>query len=75
VDLVFSDVLMPGGMNGLQLAKQMRRRFPNVPVLLTTGFSDALAEADAKGLAVITKPYSSEDLCQRIGELMRQGRH
>lgn len=37
VDLVFSDILMPGGMNGLEMADAMRRRFPEIPVLLTTG--------------------------------------
>ena len=34
VDLVFSDILMPGGMNGLELAREIGERFPEIPVLL-----------------------------------------
>lgn len=71
VDLIFSDVVMPGGMNGVELAEEVRRRFPNVPILLATGYSDAIAGLNDKGLAVITKPYSGDILCRRIDELLR----
>jgi signal transduction histidine kinase len=74
VDLVFSDILMPGGMNGVQLAEEVRRRFPKVPVLLATGYSEVMSEATAKGLPVITKPYDSDDLCERVSQLMGAGR-
>jgi signal transduction histidine kinase/CheY-like chemotaxis protein len=70
VDLIFSDIIMPGGMNGVQLAEEVRRSFPKVPILLATGYSDSIAGANAKGLAVITKPYRSEDLRKRIDELL-----
>jgi signal transduction histidine kinase/CheY-like chemotaxis protein len=74
VDLVFSDIIMPGGMDGVQLAEELRRRFPKVSVLLTTGHSEAAPAALAKGLPIITKPYDAHALCERVGELMRSGR-
>jgi two-component system NtrC family sensor kinase len=57
VNIVFSDILMPGGMNGLELAKAVRRRFPNIVVLLTTGYSSSAQEAIRQGFEVLPKPY------------------
>jgi two-component system, NtrC family, sensor kinase len=57
IDLVFSDILMPGGMNGLQLADAVRRRFPDVTVLLTTGYSSSAQDAVRRGFEVLQKPY------------------
>jgi two-component system, NtrC family, sensor kinase len=57
IDLVFSDILMPGGMNGLELADVVRRRFPKVAVLLTTGYSSSAQDAVRQGFAVLQKPY------------------
>ncbi len=57
VDLVFSDILMPGGMNGLELARQVRARFPQIVVLLTTGYSSSVDEAMRQGFEVLQKPY------------------
>jgi PAS domain S-box-containing protein len=45
VDLVFTDVMMPGGMNGLQLADQVRQRRPGTPILVTTGYMEELPAA------------------------------
>ncbi len=57
VDLVFSDILMPGGMNGLQLADTVRRLYPDIAVLLTTGYSSSAQDAVRRGFAVLQKPY------------------
>jgi two-component system NtrC family sensor kinase len=57
VDLVFSDILMPGGMNGLQLADMVRRLYPDILVLLTTGYSSSAQDAVRRGFAVLQKPY------------------
>jgi two-component system NtrC family sensor kinase len=57
VDLVFSDILMPGGMNGLQLADMVRRLYPDLTVLLTTGYSSSAQDAVRRGFAVLQKPY------------------
>jgi len=70
IDLVFSDVIMPGGMNGVQLAEEVRRSFPSVPILLATGYSESIVDENIKDLAVITKPYRSEDLRKRIDGLL-----
>jgi two-component system NtrC family sensor kinase len=57
IDLVFSDILMPGGMNGLDLAETVRRRFPHLVVLLTTGYSSSAQDAVRQGFEVLQKPY------------------
>jgi two-component system, NtrC family, sensor kinase len=57
IDLVFSDILMPGGMNGLQLADMVRRLYPEIGVLLTTGYSSSAQDAVRRGFAVLPKPY------------------
>ncbi|MBV9459459.1 MAG: response regulator [Bradyrhizobium sp.] len=63
VDLVFSDVVMPGGMNGVDLARELKRLRPELPVLLTSGYSDAVRELDPdEGLPLIEKPYRLETL-------------
>ena len=64
VDLVFSDVIMPG-MNGLELAGLIRDRYPGLPVVLTSGYSNVLAENSHHGFELIQKPYSVE-LLSRI---------
>ncbi|MBH5367892.1 hybrid sensor histidine kinase/response regulator [Bradyrhizobium glycinis] len=61
VDLVFSDVIMPG-MNGVELAGIIRERYPGLPVVLTSGYSNVLAENAHRGLELIQKPYSVESL-------------
>ncbi|WP_458068755.1 PAS domain-containing protein [Rhodanobacter sp. BL-MT-08] len=63
VDVVFSDVMMPGAMNGLQLALAIRRRHPDLPVLLTSGFSDAIKqEAAQQKIPLLPKPYRVDEL-------------
>jgi CheY-like chemotaxis protein len=65
-DLVFSDIVMPGSMTGLDLARRIRRYFPAQPVLLTTGYSDAAAEVTAEGFSVLAKPYRANALADAI---------
>ena len=60
-DLVFSDVIMPG-MNGVELAGIIRDRYPGLPVVLTSGYSNVLAENAHRGFELIQKPYSVESL-------------
>jgi two-component system NtrC family sensor kinase len=68
VDLVFSDILMPGGMNGLELASEIAERFPGIPVLLTTGYSASAQDAVRQGVIVLQKPYDLEGLRRNIRE-------
>lgn len=60
--LVFSDLVMPGGMDGIALARELARRRPDVPILLSTGFSPAAAAAADQGLRLLAKPYGIEAL-------------
>ncbi|OCX91864.1 MAG: hybrid sensor histidine kinase/response regulator [Pseudomonas sp. CO183] len=63
VDIVFSDVMMPGGMNGVELAREIRTRDLGVPVLLTSGYAEAAQQsAAAEGVHVLAKPYRLEEL-------------
>jgi signal transduction histidine kinase/CheY-like chemotaxis protein len=55
--LVMSDVVMPGGVSGLDLARTLRDRRPELPVILTTGYSSHASEVVAEGFALIQKPY------------------
>jgi PAS domain S-box-containing protein len=72
IDLVFSDIMMPGGMNGVDLAKEIRTRKYDVPVLLTSGYAAAFqAEAHALGVRILAKPYRMEELSAVLLELMQ----
>ncbi|WP_242187888.1 PAS domain-containing sensor histidine kinase [Sphingomonas sp. CARO-RG-8B-R24-01] len=59
--VVFSDVVMPG-MSGLELGQEIRRRYPDVPVVLTSGYSHVLAQNGKHGFELLHKPYSVEQL-------------
>jgi two-component system NtrC family sensor kinase len=61
-DLVFSDILMPGGMTGLDLAQEIRRIRPGLPVVLATGYSLSGSQAIEEGFTVLRKPYDLEAL-------------
>jgi CheY-like chemotaxis protein len=70
VDVVFSDVRMPGRMDGFALARWLREHHPDVPVLLTSGWT-GLDTAASQGVKVIPKPYSQAQVVQRIETLLR----
>ena len=71
VDLVLSDIVMPGGISGVDLARELRRRHPALPVLLTTGYSDEVVSASAAGFPVIPKPYRAQSLRSVIDRIYR----
>ena len=60
-EVVFSDVVMPG-MGGLALAQELARRLPELPVLLTSGYSHVLAQEGTHGFELLHKPYSADQL-------------
>ncbi len=66
VDLVFSDMVMPGRMNGLELAREVNRRRPDLPVVLTTGYSEAAQSARKEGLRLLVKPYRIDALAEAL---------
>ncbi len=60
-DLVFSDIVMPGAIDGVGLAREIRSRYPDLPVILTTGYSDA-AQAVPPEMPILRKPFDSDAL-------------
>jgi len=74
-DIVFSDVVMPG-MTGLELAKKLKQRRPQLPIILTTGYSDRITAIGSKGFPMLRKPYRMETLAVAVDEaLAMQRRH
>jgi CheY-like chemotaxis protein len=69
VDLVFSDIVMPGTIDGVGLAHEVRSRYPGLPVMLTTGYSAAAAAAPS-GLRILPKPFDSDTLRSFIQDTM-----
>jgi two-component system, NtrC family, sensor kinase len=68
-DVVFSDVVMPG-MTGIELAQEIRRRYHDLPVVLTSGYSHVLSQNGSYGFELLQKPYSIEQLArvlQKVG--------
>lgn len=70
VDLVFSDIVMPGSMDGIGLATEIRSRYPGLPVILATGYSDA-AQAVPSNLKILRKPFDHDALKSFIQEFAR----
>ena len=72
VSLVFSDVRMPGTMDGFGLAEWFRLHHPDVPVLLTSGYHGGrtLSPATSRSGRLIEKPYSQTHVARRIAELL-----
>jgi PAS domain S-box-containing protein len=69
VTLVFSDIVMPGGMNGIALAQEIGNRYPRLPVLLTSGYSD-VAPTAASQLRILRKPFQLHALEKAIRETL-----
>jgi CheY-like chemotaxis protein len=64
-DLLFTDIVMPGKMTGIDLAHEVKRRFPRMAVVFTSGFSNpetTIGQVAALGATVISKPYNKAKL-------------
>ncbi|MBV9528896.1 MAG: PAS domain S-box protein [Sphingomonas sp.] len=68
--LIFSDIIMPGGISGLELARKVRARFPELPILLTTGYSEQAS--GTHGFPVLQKPYEFDSLSDALQDLLKQ---
>ncbi|HEY0269584.1 MAG TPA: response regulator, partial [Sphingomonas sp.] len=64
-DLVFSDIMMPG-ISGIELATEIRHRWPTLRVVLATGYSEVLADEGGHGFELISKPYTADGLKLRL---------
>jgi PAS domain S-box-containing protein len=71
IDLLFTDIVMPGGMNGFELGRLARERRPHLPVLYATGYTASFS-ASEQGADVLTKPYRESDLLAKLRILLPQ---
>jgi CheY-like chemotaxis protein len=72
-DLLLSDIVMPGIMDGVALARALRQRRPALPILLVTGYSDTAASAEGE-FAVLRKPYRLADLNRAVAKALTEAR-
>jgi CheY-like chemotaxis protein len=70
IDFVFSDIVMPGKMDGLGLARHLRAVRPGLPILLASGYSDAAINVHGD-FPILRKPYEIHQLSQAIAKLAR----
>jgi PAS domain S-box-containing protein len=68
--LIFSDIVMPGGISGLELARKVRDRFPELPILLTSGYSEH--SAGLHGFPILQKPYELSTLAEALAKVLKR---
>lgn len=73
IDLLFTDIVMPGGMNGFELGRLARERRPQLPVLYATGYAASYA-APENGADMLAKPYREADLRSKLRGLLSAAR-
>ena len=75
ISLVFSDVVMPGGPSGYDVADWVRMNRPDIQIMLTSGYDDELAKNERNRAAkMLPKPYSRSQLATAVQELMQEQR-
>jgi signal transduction histidine kinase len=72
IDLLFSDVIMPGTIDGIELARDARAQWPALKVLLTSGFPNTKLDDErrARDLRLLSKPYRKDDLARTLREIL-----
>ncbi|GJE52821.1 hypothetical protein GOFOIKOB_5895 [Methylobacterium tardum] len=75
-DILVSDLIMPGGLDGLAFANEARRRWPTLPVILVAGYSTSAARATELGYPLYMKPFDMAELAKGIrAQLGEEGWH
>jgi len=77
IDLLFTDVVLPGALNGADVAREARRLQPRIKVIYTTGYADNAVVHDGKlgaGITMISKPYSRVTLLEEVHAVMVHSR-
>jgi PAS domain S-box-containing protein len=72
IDIVFSDVVMPGKMDGIGLAKTIREKNPKIPILLVTGYSASVQEIGSQ-FPILRKPYHLHELSRELQKFSNRG--
>jgi len=73
LDLLFTDVVMPGGISGTMLAEQARQRRPELRVIVTSGYSDEVVQQDGfalYGVRLLSKPYTLQEMACTLREVL-----
>ncbi|MNP80752.1 Blue-light-activated protein [compost metagenome] len=76
-DLLLSDIGLPGGLNGRQLAERCRQQYPDLKVLFITGYDESAVLSDGQllqGTSVLTKPFELPALAERVRQLLEDER-
>lgn len=74
-DLLVTDVGLPGGLNGRQVADALRARYPGLKVLFVTGYDETAVLSNGElepGMSVLTKPFTLQALAERVGQMLEQ---
>jgi PAS domain S-box-containing protein len=75
LDAVFSDIVMPGAVDGIELAATLRASYPQVAVVLATGYSERLTHGGAPdGVETLLKPYRPDELGAALGRALMRSR-
>jgi signal transduction histidine kinase/CheY-like chemotaxis protein len=74
IELVMSDIVMPGGMSGLELARTLREHRPELPVVMATGYSQYALQVVKEGFALVEKPYRRDVLAASLRAAVERGR-
>ena len=72
VNFVLSDIVMPGSMNGIALAHEINSRYPHIPVLLASGYSDVV-QANESQFIILRKPFQLPALAKAMREILERG--
>jgi len=71
VDLLFTDVMMPGGITGTQLAAEAEKQLPGLKILFTTGYSDVpMLKGSRRAASLLRKPYKTRDLALTVRQVL-----
>jgi len=76
IDVLLTDIVMPGGKDGVELARRARQRWPTIAVVFSSGFSQVKADGNAvslpPGTPLLSKPYRKENLANAVREAVRR---